>query len=142
MSMQNFRVFEAGRWAELQQHLFEAGPLRKAGKVFLSEALQCTGMEISLNRIEPGEGYEFLRRHEIHEEVYLIISGTGEFQVDGEQFPVCEGSAVRISPQGVRTVRATGDEPLCYACIQAVVGSLTRRTITDGRLVDGAVHWN
>ncbi len=78
--MQNFQMFEAGGWKDLHQHLFEVGPLRKAGKVFLAEHLQSTGMEVSLNRIEPGDGYEFLHRHQTHEEVYLIVSGTGDFQ--------------------------------------------------------------
>lgn len=139
--MKNFELFDAGRFSELQQHLFEMGPLRKAGKVFLSAPLQTSGMEISLNRIEPGDGYEFLHRHETHEEVYIVVSGSGDFQVDGEQFPVREGFAIQVRPAGARTIRASGDEPLCYICIQAVVGSLAHRTVTDGRLVAGTVHW-
>ncbi len=139
--MASFQAANLGPWSELATHTFEPGPLKKSGKVFLSELLGTTGSEISLNRLEPGDSYQFLHRHRAHEEIYVIVSGRGDFLIDGEQFAVREGSAVRIDPTAARAVRASADKALCYLCIQAVAGSLNSRTVTDGELVAGEVIW-
>lgn len=139
--MTRLKNSNVGPWSELANHTFEMGPLKKAGKVFLSELLGTTGAEISLNRLEAGDSYQFLHRHRTHEEIYVIVSGRGDFLIDGEQIAVQEGSAIRMAPHAVRTVRASADESLCYLCIQAVDGTLKSRTVTDGELVSGEVIW-
>lgn len=135
---------------------FEAGPLREwnawsfkhplfakpaPGKLFLGEKLGLDGMEVSLNTLPPGRGVPFYHRHRRHEELYLVLAGQGEFQVDSERFAVKEGSAIRIAPAGVRTWRNTGDSPLVYVVIQATQGSLEQQGIEDGEVVDAQVHW-
>lgn len=50
--------------------------------------------------------------------IYVIISGNGEFEVDGEKILVGEGSIVRISPAGVRALRNTGNEEMVMMCLQ------------------------
>lgn len=139
--MSNVVSYEVGRWSSLGDHLFEAGPHKKPGKVFLSERLESTGAEVSLNRLEAGQGYSFLHKHETHEEIYIVVSGSGDFQVDGEQIPLREGTTLRVAPEGARSIRAAAHEPLCFLCIQAVDGTLKQRTVADGRLVEGPVVW-
>jgi len=139
--MSNVVSYEAGPWSALADHVFQSGPLKRAGKVFLSGPLQSTGAEISLNRLEPGEGYPFFHHHEKHEEIFIVVSGSGDFLVDGQQIPLREGSAVRVAPAGARSIRASAHEALCYLCVQAVDGTLTQRTVTDGRHVEGPVVW-
>jgi mannose-6-phosphate isomerase-like protein (cupin superfamily) len=139
--MSNFTQFHAGPWSRLSEYEFAHRGKMRPGKVFLSEKLGANGAEISLNRLEPGQGYPFLHKHKRHEEIYLVISGKGEFQVDGEIVPVQEGSVLRIAPEGVRSLRAAADEPLCFACIQAVAGTLSERTVSDGEIVPGRVKW-
>lgn len=134
-------AFHAGPWVQLQSHVFGKPPLHKQGKLFVADRLGATGTEISLNRLEAGDGYPFLHRHHAHEEVYLVIDGRGEILVDGRSIPVAAGSVVRIAPEGVRSIRAATDSPLTYACIQAVAGSLISRTVEDGELVPGPVVW-
>jgi len=111
------------------------------GKLFLRERLELSGMEVSLNRVEQGQGMPFLHRHRKHEELYLFLSGSGEFQVDGECFPVSAGSAVRVSPEGVRAWRNTGAGPLVFVVVQAAAGGVDAGSIDDGERVAGEVRW-
>jgi mannose-6-phosphate isomerase-like protein (cupin superfamily) len=111
------------------------------GKSFLREALGLDGMEVSLNSMGPGEAMPFLHRHRRNEELYLFLSGSGEFQVDGETFPVRAGSAVRVSPTGARAWRNTGQEPLIFVVVQAVAGSIEGDSIEDGQRVPDEVRW-
>lgn len=141
--MSNVTRFEAGPLAQWNSWSFKHPLLPKAapGKLFLGNKLSLSGMEVSLNSLPPGRGMPFYHRHRQHEEVYLILSGQGEFQVDGERFAVQEGSALRIAPDGVRTWRNSGTGPLVYLVIQAVQGSLEKHVIEDGEPVPGEVRW-
>ena len=48
----------------------------------------------------------------------MIISGKGEYEVDGEKTAVNEGSIIRVSPAGVRALRNTSDKDMVMMCIQ------------------------
>lgn len=124
---QNF-TFTQVDWATMQ-------------KVFLKDSLNTTGMEVSLNRVAPGEGSPFRHKHLQNEELFIFVKGSGQFQVDGKIFDVREGSSVRVSPDGDRAVRNNSSEDLYYICIQAKEGSLTAYTKTDGIITDRSVEW-
>ena len=97
-------------------------------KLFLGRPLGFTGMEVSLNRVRPGETMPFLHDHREHEELYLFLEGEGEFQVDGDIFPVSAGIAIRVSPGGMRAWRNSGNRDLLCIVVQANVESLAGRT--------------
>jgi mannose-6-phosphate isomerase-like protein (cupin superfamily) len=112
------------------------------GKVFLKQLLGLTGAEISLNALPPGHAIPFLHKHHLNEEIYVVVKGNGEFQVDGRVFPVQEGTVVRIDPSGARSFRNTSTvDVLCYVVIQARAGSLEDHTIQDGYRVPQTVTW-
>jgi mannose-6-phosphate isomerase-like protein (cupin superfamily) len=111
------------------------------GKVFLREPLGLTGMEVSLNALPPGGASSFLHAHKQNEELYLFLEGQGEFQVDGEVFPVGPGSTLRVAPEGMRAWRSTGSTPLVWMVVQAKAGSLEQATAQDGFLGEGAPVW-
>ena len=73
-------------------------------------------------------------------ELYIVLAGSGTFFVDGEEFPVREGSLVRVAPQGERTWKA-GDEDLYFICIQAEAGSLSQATLEDGSRLPAKASW-
>ncbi len=50
-------------------------------------------------------------------EVYYIIEGSGEMEIDGERAPVRAGQAVYIPPGSSQRVRNTGDGELVFVCI-------------------------
>src|ERR1035437_4293527 len=93
------------------------------GKLFVSEMLKSTGAELSFTTIPPKTEMPFLHQHNKHEEIYVFLKGSGQFQVDESVFDVSEGS-VRISPNGKRTYRNNSVNPLIFMCIQCQAGSL------------------
>jgi mannose-6-phosphate isomerase-like protein (cupin superfamily) len=141
--MSNVSVVHSGPWADLDHREFRPPGFSRGllGKVFLKEDLGLTAMELSLNKLPPGGQSPFLHRHLEHEELYLFVRGSGQMQVDGAVFEVREGTTVRVAPEGVRAIRNLGGEDLYYVCVQAKEGSLSGRTISDGRKVEGAVEW-
>lgn len=140
--MSNVTRLDAGSIQQWERWEFKHPQLTRPakGKLFLNEALGLTGMEASLNSLPAGAAVPFFHRHREHEELYLILSGKGEFQVDGELYAVEEGSALRIAPEGVRSWRNVGDEPMIYIVVQATHGSLTQKGIADGEVVEG-LRW-
>ena len=138
----NFSAANVGKLNELGDYLLELGPEMKIpGKVFGGAAVGATGAEFSLQSFAPGTETGFLHTHKTHEELYFFLSGTGEFQVDGEVFPVGEGSIVRVAPAGKRSVRNNGTQPLVMLCIQYSSGTFTAADAADGNLLGEPVVW-
>jgi len=127
------------RWREYVQDHPRRGKVE--GKTFIGEVLGLTGMEVSFGSMLPGESVPFLHAHKQNEELYLILSGEGEMQVDGERIPLRPGTAVRVAPAGARAWRATGPETLSYLVIQAKAGSLEQATAGDGIRPDLPLRW-
>jgi mannose-6-phosphate isomerase-like protein (cupin superfamily) len=141
---QNFAAVDLGAFSELNQFKFEIPsiPLKLEGKVFLKQLLNLTSAEISISQLPPGQSIPFYHKHQLNEEIYLFIRGTGEFQVDDRIFPAQEGTAVRVDCEGDRCIRNTSPtEALVYVVIQARTGSSTDHTIQDGVRVQKPVSW-
>ncbi|MBC6420881.1 MAG: cupin domain-containing protein [Hormoscilla sp. SP5CHS1] len=141
---QNFATADLGAFSQLRQYTFAAPavPIELEGKVFLNQLLDLTSAEISLNNIPPGKSVPFYHKHWLNEEIYIFVRGQGEFQVDDCVFPVQEGTAVRVSPEGERCLRNTSDvEDLCSIVIQSRASSYRGHTIIDGVAVEKKVSW-
>ena len=110
------------------------------GKFFIGKELGLTGCEVSLNRFPAGKGMPFVHAHKKNEELYIVLGGNGTFFVDGQEFPVREGSLVRVAPEGERAWQA-GDEDLYFICIQAEAGSLSQATLEDGIRLKTMTSW-
>ncbi|WP_417070644.1 cupin domain-containing protein [Niveibacterium terrae] len=137
-----FTAVDLGPQSALVACRFEAPSGQSApGKVFLREALNATGAEISWNCLPPGAAMPFLHAHREHEEIYLFTGGEGEFQVDGEIFPVSEGSAVRVAPEGARAWRNTGSEALSFLVLQVRPGSISGGPVEDGYPLSTELSW-
>lgn len=104
--MKNYAIKNLNGWQNVE------------GKIFLGKELRMTGAEASLQRIAAGEDAPFFHSHKTHEELYVIISGKGEYEVDGEKIAVSEGTIIRVSPAGVRALRNTSDKEMVMMCIQ------------------------
>lgn len=111
------------------------------GKLFLKEALGLSSMEVSVNVMQPGQGMPFLHSHRQNQELYVFLSGSGQFMVGESVFNVGPGSCVRVDPAGVRCWRSTGNEPLHFLCIQSPAGGLSSQFLEDG-VGAGRPHWN
>lgn len=141
-SATNFAAISVGNLNELSDYVLELGPgVKIPGKVFGGAALQATGGEFSFQVFLPGTETGFLHTHKVHEELYFFLKGKGEFQVDGEIFPISEGSVVRVSPAGKRSVRNNGEEPLVMLCVQYRGGTFTAEDAADGVILNEPVKW-
>ena len=136
-----FTAAHTGSLSELDQYIFGVGGRTVDGKLFLKDNIDLTGMEVSINKMPPGTSVHFKHKHNANEELFLFIKGQGQFQVDGEVIDVREGSAIRVSPEGVRAVRNNSTEDMYYICIQAKNNSLDGYTLTDGVIVEPTVVW-
>jgi len=102
------------------------------GKVFLKDATDATGTEISFNSLAPHASQPYFHIHRKNEETYIIIKGFGFFQVDEECFEIKEGSVIRVAPQGNRGISNASDEIMIYMVVQSKENSLEEHTTADG----------
>ena len=138
----HFSALSTGSFSQLNDYVLPVAPgMEIQGKVFMGQTLQTTGAEISFQSFAPKKENGFLHTHQTHEELYIFVSGKGEFQVDGQVFPVGEGSVVRVAPEGKRSVRNNGTEPLIMICVQYKAQTFTAQDAADGQLLQEPVKW-
>lgn len=138
----NFSAANFGKLADIKDYVLELGPeVKIPGKVFGGHTVGTTGGEFSFQVFAPGQETGFLHIHKNHEELYFFLSGKGEFQVDGEVFPVEEGCVVCVAPDGRRSVRNNGTEPLVMLCVQYRGNTFTADDATDGNILNEPVKW-
>lgn len=65
--------------------------------------------------VEPGEATT-RHYHAESEEIYYVVAGQGELEIDGETRVVRAGDAALIPPGARHTIRALGDAPLRLLC--------------------------
>lgn len=141
-SAANFSAISVGALNDLGDYVLELGPeIKIPGKVFGGATLGATGGEFSFQVFQPGTESGFLHTHKNHEELYFFLSGKGEFQVDGEVFPIAEGSVVRVNPAGKRSVRNNGTTPLVMLCVQYRGNTFTSEDAADGVILNEEVKW-
>ena len=139
---ENFSAIQVGKLSEVSEYVLELSPeVKIPGKVFGGAALGTTGSEFSFQSFQPGTQTGFLHTHQKHEELYFFLGGRGEMQVDGNLIPVSEGSVVRVSPNGKRTIRNNGTEPLLMLCVQYTSGTFTAEDAHDGIILNEPVEW-
>ena len=54
--------------------------------------------------------------HAETEELYYLLEGRGEMEVDGDRTAVVAGDAILIPPRAWHQIRAAGSEPLRFLC--------------------------
>lgn len=139
---ENYAAINVGKLNELSDYVLKLAPgVEIPGKVFGGAALGATGGDFSFQMFQPGMETGFVHTHKTHEELYFFLSGSGEFQVDGEVFPVTEGSVVRVAPAGKRSVRNNGTAPLVMLCVQYRGNTFTAEDAADGNILQEPVKW-
>lgn len=106
------------------------------GKQFVKDATGATSCEISFGTLPTSAAVPFFHSHRENEENYIILAGSGKFQVNDEVFDIAEGSVVRVATNCDRNLKCTSAEPMTYICIQAKEGSLGGYTMTDADITE------
>lgn len=111
------------------------------GKVFLKDATNATGTEISFNSLPPHTEQPYFHLHRKNEETYIVLKGYGFFQVDDDCFGIKEGSVVRVAPKGKRGICNSSPETMIYMVVQSKENSLEEHTTADGERVPVEPKW-
>jgi mannose-6-phosphate isomerase-like protein (cupin superfamily) len=61
--------------------------------------------------------------HDGQEEVFVVMSGRGTVEVDGDRFDIDPDTMVRIAPEAKRKI-TTGDEPMRVLALSGVPGGV------------------
>ena len=138
----NTTAVDFGALAEMKDYLLELGSdVKIPGKVFGGSLVKAGGADFSFQVFAPGAESGFYHVHKEHEELYFFLSGEGEYQVDGKNIPVKEGTVVRVAPAGKRTVRNTGSTPLTMLCVQYKAAAPGAVNPSDGTILNEPVVW-
>ncbi|PDP83517.1 cupin domain-containing protein [Prevotella intermedia] len=139
----NFTAVSVGKLNEIKNYVLPMGDIEIPGKVFVGQALQATGSELSFQVLVPNQDSGFLHTHKTHEELYFILKGEGEYQVDGEIFSVSEGSIIRVAPNGKRALKNTGKDEMLMLCIQYKANSFAENDSPagDGVILNDKLTW-
>lgn len=139
----NYTAVNIGSLNELMQHTLVhpvSGQIIE-GKAFLKEPTRATGTEISFSSLPPHTDLSYFHVHEQNEETYIILRGSGYFQVDEDCFPISEGSVIRVAPKGIRGMSNASDEEMVYIVIQSQENSLKQYSTADGMRVEHQKKW-
>lgn len=104
------------------------------GKVFLHDNLNLTSTEISVSVMPAGISSPFSHIHKQNEEIYIFLSGTGEFMVDDDKIEIKPGTVIRVATGAKRTLANTGNTEMQYICIQAKENSLAQFGFADAEI--------
>ena len=140
---ENYSAINLGSLDELMDYSL-IHPVRKhliEGKVFLKDATQASGTEISFNMLLPHTEQPYFHIHRKNEETYIILKGAGFFQVDEDCFQIMEGSVIRVAPKGKRGISNSSDETMIYMVIQSKENSLEEYTTADGERIPVVPKW-
>lgn len=139
----NYTAIDLGNLDKLMEYSL-IHPVNKQeieGKVFLKDATNASGSEISFNSLLPKTEQPYFHIHRKNEETYIVLKGYGFFQVDGECFDIKEGSVIRVAPNGIRGIANLSDETMTYLVIQSKENSLEEYTTGDGERVTFNPKW-
>jgi len=130
----NFTAARIGKWTELDSYSFNHPNLNKLqyGKLFLKHEIGLTGMEVSINKLAPGEQMAYSHKHKNNEELFVFLKGRGQFQIDNDVVDVSEGTVIRVAPDAIRTWVNNSDEDLYFIIIQGKAGSMNGEEVFDG----------
>ena len=106
------------------------------GKQFVKDVIGSTSCEVSFGTLPTGAEVPFFHSHRLNEEIDIVLTGAGRFQVDDDAFDIAEGSVVRVATGSDRNIKCTSAQPMTYICIQAKEGSLGDYTQTDADITE------
>ena len=130
LNVKKSEIFSSAELGDLSA--FMQGRPGKANKVFLRDQLELSGMEVSLTSYPAAYAMPFFHSHIQNEELYIVIRGEGQMQLDEKIIDLKEGSVVKVLPNAERIVKSAPNSELLFLCIQAKRDSLEQCNSEDG----------
>lgn len=109
-------------------HIDDIEPAGPGGSVrFVRRELDVQAFGVNWFELPPNAvGHEHDEARTGHEEVTVVLRGSGIYRIEGEEIPVREGTFVRIDPEATR-VPIAGPGGLTFLVIGAAHGGYERR---------------
>ena len=76
---------------------------------FAREDLNATDTGLSHQHLRPGKRQQFAHRHDQAEEIYVVLSGSGQVKLDEEIVQIAQMDALRVAPAVTRCFQAGPD---------------------------------
>jgi mannose-6-phosphate isomerase-like protein (cupin superfamily) len=73
------------------------------------EALEAERTGVSHFRLRPGKRSPFMHRHTDAEEIYVVLSGSGQVKLDDEVLDLVPLDSIRVAPRTARAFEAGPD---------------------------------
>ena len=103
--------------------------------------LDLQAVALGFINLPANEGYTFTHSHAEQEEVYIVISGTGMIQVDGETIDLVKGDVVRVSATAKRALKAK-ETGIFIICSGAVPLGYPKEANARYLIDDGIPHYD
>lgn len=102
---------------------------------FLESALGTEQVALTHRMMPPGAGGKggYGHRHKTQEEVYFVVAGQLEFKIGDEVLELGPGTAVRISPDAVRSVHNSSGSDAEMIIVSVKLGE----GVEDHEMVEG-----
>ena len=99
---------------------------------------------MSFARLPARKGYTFIRKHEMQEEIYIILNGKGVIYLDKKLIELLSGDIVRVNPEVNRALKADNKIELVYLILSAIpVEDFPKKKDNHGALIDdGIPNWD
>jgi len=81
----------------------------------IRELMHTAAQSLAEATLAPGQQTE-RHYHAASEELYYLVDGEGELEIDGERTPVTVGDAILIPPGAWHQITATGGSELRFLC--------------------------
>jgi mannose-6-phosphate isomerase-like protein (cupin superfamily) len=81
----------------------------------IRELMHTAAQSLAEATLAPGQQTE-RHYHAASEELYYLVGGEGEMEIDGERSPVTVGDAILIPPGAWHQITATGESELRFLC--------------------------
>lgn len=118
--------FDKKRTTITPEEVLDGAPMQQTDKavrdlklVYPDTGLDARTLCMGLVEIDPGHASPMHRHH--CEEVYYVLSGSGELEIDGETHPLVEGGASLQRPNLKHRVVNTGDKTLRLLVIGGIM---------------------
>ena len=86
---------------------------------------------VSYFTLAPGVRAPYGHHHEIQEEVYVVVAGSGRFKLDDEIVEVQQWDALRVAPKVIRAMEAGPDG------LELLIAGSDRPASGDGEIIPG-----
>jgi mannose-6-phosphate isomerase-like protein (cupin superfamily) len=98
---------------------------------FPREDLGAETTGLAYHVVKPGRRQAFAHRHDVAEEIYVVLSGTGRVKLDDEVRDLAPMDAIRVAPNVVRAFEADADglELLAFGPRHAGDGEIIREDV-------------